>query len=94
MRTITATIAVLLTLAALAAADTVILKNGSKIEGRIVKETDDQVVVQVPGVGKLVVDRDRITEIRRDGRGTAEPPPRRTGPTKPTKPKKPRRRGG
>ncbi len=73
---------VLTALVGLAHADTIILKNGSKLEGRIVKETPDSVVILVSGVGKLEVERKRIAEIERDAKGT-EPPPKTPRPAKP-----------
>ena len=60
-------------LVAVAGADTILLTNGSKIEGRIVKETPDQVVILVPDVGKLSVDRRRIKDIQRDERVAEKP---------------------
>ena len=81
MRTLAIAILALGVLAATAGADTIILKNGSKLEGRIVKETADTVVILVPNVGKLNVDRGRIKEIARDERGAEKP--KKSRPAKP-----------
>ena len=73
MRTLAISILALGALVAAARADTIILKNGSKLEGTIVKETPDQVVILVTDVGKLSVDRRRIKDIQRDERGAEKP---------------------
>ncbi|MHC4470576.1 MAG: hypothetical protein ACYTDY_13740 [Planctomycetota bacterium] len=66
-----------------AQADTLVLTNGSKIEGRIVKETGTEVVIDVPGVGKLNVERRRIKEIRRGGTPPSTKPPSSSSPRTP-----------
>jgi len=68
MRRVAISILALGALVAAARADTILLTNGSKLEGTIVKETADQVVILVRDVGKLNVDRRRIKEIQRDER--------------------------
>lgn len=66
-----------------ARADTLVLTNGSKIEGRIVKETGAEVVIDVPGVGKLNVERRRIKEIRRGATPPSAKPPSSSSPRTP-----------
>jgi PAS domain-containing protein len=48
-------------------ADSVVLKNGGTLRGKIVKETDNAVTIQVTNLGKMTVERSRIKEIVRTG---------------------------
>lgn len=54
--------AVLLISATMASADVVLLKNGGRLEGVIVKKTKDTVVIRVGG-GKMTLKRDQIRKI-------------------------------
>lgn len=63
MPRIAALLSTLLTAALPAAADEVVLRNGSVLEG-IVREEDARVVVEVPG-GSITLDRREVAEIRR-----------------------------
>jgi hypothetical protein len=79
MRIVSLTLAILLT-AAVATADTVVLVGGGTLDGRIVKESEDEVVIEVEGMGSMTVPRGRIREIRRDD-GEEPPPPAEDEPT-------------
>ena len=60
-------------------ADVVVLKDGPKVEGRIVNQTDKFVEVKVTKFGVTVtrkLRRDRITSIRKDGEAEAPEPER------------------
>ncbi len=59
-----ATVLVLLALSATAPADVVLLRNGSRIEGRIVSESDAAVVVASEG-GRVTVSRDQVGSVTR-----------------------------
>ena len=56
---------------ALAAADVIELKNGGHIEGQIVSETADRVVVDVPA-GQVTIPRNRIAHLRAGASALAE----------------------
>ncbi|MHC4862378.1 MAG: hypothetical protein ACYTDY_20075, partial [Planctomycetota bacterium] len=58
-------ILVTVTSAALAE-DVIVFKNGRKLSGRIVQETKETVVIQIPGGGKATFSRAEIKEILRD----------------------------
>ncbi len=61
-------------IASISKADVVVLKDGPKVEGRIVNQTDKFVEVEVTKFGVTVtrkLRRDRITSIRRDGEAEA-----------------------
>jgi HEAT repeat protein len=47
-------------------ADTIILKNGCRLHGKVVRESEDEVVINVGGAGTVTVRRSRIEKIRRD----------------------------
>jgi tetratricopeptide (TPR) repeat protein len=50
-----------------AAADVVILDNGEEIQGEILREIGDRIVVKFPG-GTLELERKRVREVRRESR--------------------------
>ncbi|TET37487.1 MAG: hypothetical protein E3J72_05835 [Planctomycetota bacterium] len=52
-------------------ADVIKLKDGTKIEGKIIAETDEQVVIQVGGKFKTI-ERSKIESIKRDDEGSEE----------------------
>jgi tetratricopeptide (TPR) repeat protein len=58
-------IAVLLLSQALLA-DTIVLKNGQKIEGRIISETDSEVTLRISNIGSMTFKRSEIKKIERD----------------------------
>lgn len=63
--------ALLVVLAAGAAtADEVILKNGRRLRGRVVREDERTVVLDVKGLGEMTIERSTVKEIAR----SAEPP--------------------
>jgi len=70
-RTIVRTAAVLLVFAALAVAETITLRDGSKINGTITKQTDTNVEVRT-SYGTLSIDKTNIVSI--DFGGGAPPP--------------------
>jgi hypothetical protein len=80
-----------LLLAGTGRADLILLKHGGKIRGTILRETDDEIVIAVDGMGKMTVERARVREVlRADGsrhrpRPTARPEPSRLEPTTPRK---------
>lgn len=55
-------------------ADTVWLKNGGAIDGKVIKETSDRVVVET-GAGKVTLDRSQVDRIERSGQPAAPAPP-------------------
>jgi len=68
MRTLWLSLAACLLAAGVAAADTVYLKNGRRIQGKIVKESDQEVVLRTPG-GRVPVPRKLIKKIERTSPG-------------------------
>jgi len=54
--------AAVLCLVASAYADTVTFENGDRLSGRIVGEEDGKVVLEVPGIGEVRIEKDRIVE--------------------------------
>jgi len=56
-----------------AAADTIILKNGGRMRGKIIEENEKEVVIKVANAGTITVRMSKIEEIRRDR--TPEPKP-------------------
>lgn len=62
--------------------DEVLLKEGGVVTGKIVEETPQKVIVEIP-FGTLQIPMSDIKEIRR---GVAEPPPRKESPLVTTKP--------
>jgi predicted Zn-dependent protease len=65
---------VLLGALALARADEVILKNGGAVQGRIVSEDDEKVVVETKA-GKVTIERARVKEIVRSQQPRQPDPP-------------------
>ncbi len=57
------------------AADRILLKTGAILTGRIVKETDRSVTIEIEGLGKLVVLRSKIASIEGRPRRTESPAP-------------------
>jgi hypothetical protein len=64
-------------------ADTVYMKNGDRMEGRIIAETDTQVTLDM-GVAQMVLDRSRIDKIVK-GEVTQPAPTEKTGKPAPKK---------
>ncbi|MCZ6793022.1 MAG: hypothetical protein O7J95_05340, partial [Planctomycetota bacterium] len=46
--------------------DVVVLRNGAAIEGRIALETDQLVLVEVDGGGRIRIDKRKVAEVVRD----------------------------
>lgn len=59
------TLAALLLLAAAARADTVTLRNGRTLHGRVVEQTNDRVRLALPG-GTITVPRDQVASVAED----------------------------
>ncbi len=71
-------------------ADTVWLKNGGAIDGKVIKETSDRVVVET-GAGKVTLDRSQVDRIERSGQpAEATPPPKEEPPTEAAPAKEPK----
>ncbi len=62
-------IAVFLGSSATVDADVVVLRNGNEIQGEIIREEDDRIVLRFPG-GLLQLRRKDVVEVRRQSRGT------------------------
>lgn len=84
-RTGSAALLLLLGALALARADEVILKNGGAIQGRIVSEDDQKVVVETKA-GKVTIERARIREVVRSQPRPQPPEPSEPDTTTPTPP--------
>jgi len=64
----------------LAAEDQIRLKSGRSLYGKIVEESKEEVVLELPGVGRLTLSRSEIDEILRDvKRGTPDVEPAKGG---------------
>lgn len=50
-------------------ADVIVFKNGGRQEGKIVEETDEHVVIDVEGVGRITYARSKVKEIQRSEPG-------------------------
>jgi tetratricopeptide (TPR) repeat protein len=74
--------ALALLVCAAALADEIKLKNGDKINGRILEEAEDSVVIETP-YGKLRIPRDRIESVTKD---EAKPTEKPQEPQKPQEP--------
>ena len=59
--------AAFLCLVAPAYADTVTFENGDRLSGRIVGEEDGKVILEVPGIGEVRIDADRIVSSEVEG---------------------------
>lgn len=70
-----------LAMCAVALADTIELKNGDKIQGKIIEETDEAVRIKT-SFGILRIPRDQITKLTKD-EGEPEPEPEPVEPDKP-----------
>lgn len=57
-------------------ADTIILKNGSAIDGTVISESDSEVVLQVGSLGTLRLQKDKISAVEKNRR-TGEGPKKR-----------------
>lgn len=69
MRSLAMILAVLATAAA-AAADEVVLTNGGKLEGVIVRETDDSLVIRLR-YATVTLERDEVVSVRKDPKAAA-----------------------
>ncbi len=56
-------LAILPALAAPAVADTILLKNGSRVSGKIVESNDRQIVVKISELGRLTLKRGEIAQV-------------------------------
>lgn len=57
-------------------ADTIVLANGGKLHGKIVKETEKEVTIQLPNKGIITVKRDQIVSMEKNEiEGPKIPPP-------------------
>ncbi len=74
-------VALLVVAAGTASAESVLLKNGRVMRGKILSETPKTVVIQVAGLGKMAIERCRIEKIVRDGALVPRPSARRTSPS-------------
>ncbi|MFH1421109.1 MAG: hypothetical protein ABIH42_00095 [Planctomycetota bacterium] len=57
--------------------DTIVLRNGSKLEGRIVQEDEKEVTIEIIGAGTITVRRSQVEEIeyKKIEEPKPEPPP-------------------
>jgi len=74
-------LSVLLIVASTASAESVLLKNGRVMRGKILRETPTSIVLQVAGLGKMTIERSRIEKIVGDGVLLPRPSSRRPSPT-------------
>ncbi len=68
-------------------ADTVWLKNGGAIDGRVIQETSDRVVVDT-GAGKVSIERSQVDRIERSGGAPEAEPPKEVTPAPEPEPAK------
>ena len=68
-------------------ADTVWLKNGGAIDGKVIQETSDRVVVET-GAGKVTLDRSQVDRIERSGQPAEAESPKEVTPAPEPEPAK------
>jgi len=88
MRKIAVIIGLVLVISCFAFADTVVLKNGRRLHGKIVSENDREVVIELARLGSITVRRQQIKEIIKNKR-TGPIAPKPSEPEKPKDPSKP-----
>ena len=59
--------------ASVSQADTIVLDNGRKLRGKIVRENEKEVVVDVAGMGTITLKRTRIRDIQKDAHDGSVP---------------------
>ncbi len=74
-------VTLLLVAASAASAESVLLKNGRVMRGKILRETEKSIVIQVAGLGKMTIERCRVERVVRDGALVPRPVKRRTAQT-------------
>jgi hypothetical protein len=73
---------------AAACGDTIVLKNGGRLYGKIIKEDDKEITIELPNKGEIIVPRKQVMSIQRDERTGPKIPPPSESPLMPAQPEK------